>query len=159
MSDNLTDKQRLWIEEYLTCWNATEAVRRVGYRGSYDVLRQIGHDNLHNPQIRAIIEARIKEKAMSADEVLARIADIARGSMADFISVNGHTRLDFKRAQEAGRLHLIKTYSKGPKGTRLELLDPLKALELLGKAMGLFTERVDVTSGGEKIVVTLRGDD
>jgi len=153
MSD-LTDKQRLFIEEYLTCWNATQAAKRAGYTGSYDVLRVMASETLRKPEVREAIEARLAEKAMAADEVLARLAEIARGSMADFISVNGHTRIDFKKAEALGKMHLIKTYSKnGRTGVRLELHDPLKALELLGKAHGLFTERIDVTTNGQSIVI------
>lgn len=148
----LTDKQRNFVEEYLVCWNATQAAKNAGYAGTQSTLRVVGHELIHHPDVRAVIEARLSEKAMIADEVIARIADVARGSMADFISVNGHTRIDFKKAEAAGKIHLIKSYSKaGRGGVRLELHDPLKALELLGKAQGLFTDKVDVTSGGEKL--------
>jgi phage terminase small subunit len=141
----ISDKQRAWIEEYLTCWNATEAAKRAGYTGTYGSLRISGHDNLHNPEIQVIITERIKEKAMTADEVLARLGNIARGSMSDFISINGHTRLDLKKAQDAGQLHLIKSFTKVKGGTKIELHDQLKALELLGKAMGLFVDRQEIS--------------
>lgn len=150
MSD-LTDHQRAFIEEYLTCWNATQAAKRAGYTGSYDVLRVTASETLRKPEVRAAIEARLAEKAMTADEVLARMAEIARGSMADFITVNGRTRLDFKKAEVTGKLFLIRSYSKGPRGTKIELYSALEALVQLGKAHGLFTEKVDVTSGGQPI--------
>lgn len=146
-----TDKERMLVIEYLTCWNGTEAAKRAKYAGSYETLRVVASETLRKPHVRALIEWHIKQKAMSADEVLARLAEMARGSMADFISVNGRVKLDFRRAQDAGKLHLIKSYTKGPKGTRIELYDAQAALVQLGKAMGLFTERLDVTSGGEPI--------
>jgi len=150
MSD-LTDKQRLWVEEYLICWNATEAVRRAGYVGSYDVLRRIGSGNLQNPELRAIIEERIKTRVMTADEVLARLADIARGNMADFITINGQTRIDLKKAQAEGKLHLVKSFTKVRGGYKIELYDAQAALVQLGKALGVLTERHDFTSGGQPI--------
>ena len=156
----LTDRQRVFVVEYLVCWNATQAAKRAGYTGSYETLRVTASETLRRPEVQAVIKARIAEKAMVADEVLARLADIARGNMVDFISVNGHTRVDFKKAEALGKLHLIKSYSKNARtGVRIELHDPLKALELLGKAHGLFTDRVDITSGGEPIKVIGLGID
>lgn len=149
----LTDKQRAFVAEYLVCWNATQAAKRAGYTGSYEVLRVTASETLRHPAVRAVVEARLSEKAMTADEVIARLADIARGNMADFISVNGHTRLDFKKAETLGKLHLVKSYSKGKQGVRIELYSALDALEKLGKAHGLFIERQDITSGGQPISV------
>jgi len=40
---------------------------------------------LRNVEVWAAIDARLIEKAMSADEVMARLADIARGSLEPFI--------------------------------------------------------------------------
>jgi len=153
-----TDKERLFVFEYLACWNGTEAARRAKYDGAYHTLRTIASENLRKPHIRALIDAKIKEKAMSADEVLARLADIARGSMVDFITVNGSTRIDFKKAQELGALHLIKSFSKIKGGYKIELYDAQAALVQLGKALGVLIERQDITSGGEPIIVRLKKD-
>lgn len=51
----LTKKRRAWLEQYLQCWNATEAARRVGYK----------HPNTQGPRlllqsdIRQIIDQRL----------------------------------------------------------------------------------------------------
>lgn len=82
--DKLTTKQRVFIQEYLICWNATEAARRAGYAQP----NVQGSQNLVKPSIRGEIQRRLAEKAMSADEVLARLADHARGSMGDFLRVD-----------------------------------------------------------------------
>lgn len=76
----LTNKQKVFIEEYLSCWNASEAARRAGYKNP----RMSGSENLTKPDVAAEIKQRISEKAMSADEVLTRLADQARANLGCF---------------------------------------------------------------------------
>ena len=72
----LNHKRQKFIEEYLKCWNATEAARRAKY----------AHPNSQGPRllldvgIKAIIKERLDELHMSADEVLERLARIARAN-------------------------------------------------------------------------------
>lgn len=87
MARQLTDKQRLWVEAYLETWNATEAAKQAGYNGSYDTIRAIGSQNLSKSHLKAAIEERLTEAAMSANEVLARIARIARGEFGQGFSI------------------------------------------------------------------------
>ena len=83
----------------------------------------------------------IAERAMSADEVLLRTAAIARGSLESFV-VNGAINLE--HARDAGMLHLLKRFSTSEKyGDEIEIHDPLRALELLGKANGAFANLRD----------------
>jgi phage terminase small subunit len=142
---SLTEKQQVWLEEYLQCWNGAEAARRAGYACPY----QSAHDNVTNPKIQAEIKARLSLKAMSADEVVMRLADQARGSIEDFITIDpagsGVWRVDLEKAKQRGVLHLIKKlWVDGEGHVRIELQDQQRALELLGKAHGLFIERSEV---------------
>lgn len=156
----LTNKQRLFVEEYLACWNATEAAKRAGYspRTAYSK----GSYVLHQPAVAERIKERIAEKAMSADEVLLRLADHARGSMEDFVEVGGGVdgfSLDLEKARDAGKLHLVKKLSSTENGPSIELYDAQSALVQLGKAHGLFVERTEMSGpNGEPMVVqVLRG--
>jgi phage terminase small subunit len=135
----------VFVEEYLTCWNASEAARRAGYKGQAS---SVGAQLLANISIQEAIKARLAEKAMTADEVLVRLAEHARGSMAEFVRVNedtGAVWLDMRAAQAAGKLHLIKSYQEASDkfGAKLELYDAQAALALLGKHHKLFTERTE----------------
>lgn len=138
----LTDKQRLFVEAYLICWNATEAARKAGY--SAKAARQQGAENLSKPYIRAFIDARLKEVCMSADEVLARLTQQASANINDFVyfGSNGHIRgLKKKALRERG--HLVKkiTSSEGKtESIGIELYDAQAALALIGKHHKLFTE-------------------
>lgn len=149
----LTTMQRLWLEAYLRTFNATEAARVAGYKYP----NKNGPANLEHPKLREAIEERLEEAAMSANEVLARLSQQAAGSMADFITVDekGGARLDLKKALGEGRLGLVKKFvrSEGKYGTsvRIELHDAQAALVQLGRYHGLFTDRVDHTTGGEPV--------
>lgn len=134
MSD-LTDKQRAFVEHYLVCWNASEAARRAHYTGKANV---VGPRLLANVSIQAAIQTRLAELKMSADEVLVRLADHARGSMDDFLDINGDIDLSIARAN--GKLHLLKSRSVTKEGERIELYDAQAALALLGKHHKLFTD-------------------
>lgn len=149
----LSAKRQVFVEEYLACWNASEAARRAGYKGQAS---SVGAQLLANISIQAAIKARLSEKAMSADEVLVRLAEHARGSMAEFIRVDeatGAAWLDLRAAKDAGRLHLIKSYQEASdkSGAKLDLYDAQTALTQLGRAHGLFIDKTALTDPtGEK---------
>jgi len=139
---DLTAKQKAFIEEYLTDFNATRAAERAGYGGDDNTLAAIGSENLRKPKIAEAIGKRLAEKAMTVDEILARYADQARGDIADFINtdVPGGI-LDLCKAE--GKTHLIKRISWTKQGVSIELYDAQTALNALGKAAGIFRDRVD----------------
>ena len=82
----LTNKQKVFVEEYLLDFNATQAALRAGY--SSRTARSIGGENLTKPDISEAIQARIDDKAMKADEVLLRLAQMARGDLGDFMDIS-----------------------------------------------------------------------
>lgn len=158
----LTNKQRVFVEEYLECWNGAEAARRAGYTGDNLTHAIIASQNLVKLNIAKYVKERIADKAMSADEVLARLGMIARGSLKPFVQTIGGDDafawpdLATEDAQENfGLLKKIKPKKRqgGQPGNEyleteveLEILDPLKALELLGRHHKLFTDKTDLTS-------------
>ena len=83
----MTTKERAFVEYYLTHWNATEAARLAGYKNP----NKLGPRKLVEVGIQQAIQARLSELKMSADEVLTRLSDQARGSMADFLRVDDET--------------------------------------------------------------------
>lgn len=149
----LTNKQQAFVEYYLSCWNASEAARRAGYQSKANV---IGSQLLANPSISARIRERLDELKMSANEVLTRLADHARGTMGDFIDPQSMS-VDLNRAAKAGKLHLVKKVKYvvrteedvRTETVEFELYDAQSALVHLGKHHKLFTEGLDLTSGGK----------
>jgi phage terminase small subunit len=157
----LSNKKRVFIEEYLTCWNATEAARRAGY--TYP--NKQGPRLLVDVGIKAEIEQRISEKAMSADEVLTRLAEHARGDMGDFLDISSMGfQVDLSLAKEKGLTHLIKKVKQRTTTTlpkegvetetsdiEIELYDAQAALVHIGRNHKLFTDKTDITSDGQPV--------
>lgn len=149
----LTTRQRAFVERYLANgFNATEAARHVGY--AERSAASIGSENLRKPEIKAAIRHRMQAAAMDADEALARLADQARASMADFLSFEDVSvpsadgapatlrrvwRLDLGKAEAAGKLHLIAQYRKTENGEIIRLHDPQAALINILRVHGLLS--------------------
>jgi phage terminase small subunit len=136
-----TNKQRLFVEHYLQCWNGTEAARLAGYRGNDATLASIASENLRKPKIRAEIERRIAAEAISANEVLWQLGKQAKGSIADFLTVSddGEVKVDLRKVKELG--HLLKKVHFDGDRIKIELYDAQAALVHIGKHHGLFKER------------------
>ena len=130
----LTRKRQAWLEEYLRCWNATEAARRVGY----------AHPNTQGPRllldvgIQEAIQERLTELKMSADEVLVRLSDMARADISEFITDYG--AIDWDKVRKQGYL-VKKVLHRRGENSQIELYDSQSALSLLGKHHRLFNER------------------
>jgi len=137
---NLTNKQRVFIEEYLKCWNASEAARRAGYNGKAN---SVGPRLLANVSIANEIQHRVNDLSMSADEVLLRLADQARGIPEEcFVAYDRVVGISFEKLKEHGLMHLIKKISYDRYGNpTVEFYDAQNALVQLGKHHALFTER------------------
>jgi len=85
LSKPLSYKQKIFVDEYLKCFNASEAARRAGY--SERSAPFIGPENLKKPYIKAVIDARIAESQMSADEALKLLAEQVRATLGTFFKI------------------------------------------------------------------------
>lgn len=163
----LTDKQRVFVESYLVCWNAAEAARRAGYSSASAY--SIGAENLTKPEIRAAIDARLKEFHLGADEVLARLSANARGSLAPFVrSQSGKIVVDLNTPDARAAMHLLKKVKvmekSGGRGdhawsqleTEIEIHDSQAANVHLGKYHRLFVEQHQVRTWRDEIIDLLR---
>jgi len=141
----LSSRQRAFIEQYLRCWNGAEAARCAGY--AEKSAAQQASRLLTIDKVQQAIAARLAELKMGADEVLVRLSEQARASMADFVSPDTDS-ISLIKAEAAGKLHLIKkfthTVSEKSENTSIELYDAQAALVQLGRAHGLFLDRTDV---------------
>ena len=166
----MTHKQQAFIAEYIKDFNATRSAIAAGY--SQKTARSIGQHLLTLVDIDAAIKAEISERAMDKDEVLQRLADIARGDMADLMDIttmgftlnltihengkiipNPKTKL-IKKIKQKVTTHIAKSESDEDREvveTEVELYSAQEALNTLGKYHGLLTEKIDVTTKGEKI--------
>jgi len=147
MSLGLRKKQQAFIEHYLQTWNASEAARRAGY--SEKTAGSMGSENLKKPKIKEAIEERLEELKLASDEVLIRLGEHARSSLAPFVTINqaGLPVFDFSSEEAQASLHWIKKLNLDKDGNlqSIELYDAQSALVHLGRHHALFTDNVDHT--------------
>lgn len=164
-------KHRLFIDELFKCnMNQTRAYMNV-YGCEYDAARANASKLLADANISGEVERRLKEAAMSADEVISRLSAQASGDMSDFVTFEDGIKLpfiDLKKAFENGKMPLVKKLKYDKDGhIEFELYDAQAALRLLGQHYGLFTERsvssninIDVsTLNDEQLQRIANGDD
>lgn len=137
---DLTDKQQMFIAEYLQSFNATEAAIKAGY--SESTAYSIGWENLRKPEIAVEIKKRLDNVGMTAEEVLSRIAEQARGAYSSYITENGS--VDIAKLVKDGKAHLIKSITDTRYGRKYEFYDAQSALTLMAKHHNLAAESLNI---------------
>lgn len=143
----LTAKQQRFCDEYLIDLNATQAAIRAGY--SKRSARQIADLNMSKHDIREYIDNRLaeKEKALIADqnEVLKYLTATMRREKKECIVVTTSEERSVYAPDDNGTMRKQTVKKETPQIVEIpaRLSDANKAAELLGKAYGLYTEKVE----------------
>jgi len=146
-----TAKEKVWLEEFFQCWNATEAARRADYKWP----NKVGPEK--KKKFADKISERLRENAMPADEVLSRLASHARSDLGAFLVKDGDkVNVDWDKLVDARLTHLVKAIIPTSNGTRIEFHDAQAALVHLGRHHGLFTDKVKMTNWRDEVVDLLR---
>ena len=149
----MTKKQRRFTEEYLIDLNATQAAIRAGY--SPDTAYSIGQENLKKPEIKTRIAKAMAERSrrtgVNADRVVTELAKIAFVNANDVIDVDTATIKPDAAPEDTAAIQSVKVKTFGEDGLEREIkmADKLKALELLGKHMGMFKDKVELSGNLE----------
>lgn len=147
----MTQKQKRFIEEYLIDLNATQAAIRAGY--SPDTAQQTGSENLSKPVIRAQIDRAMAERSkrtgVNAERVIQELAKIAFVNAAEVIDPKTATVKEDALPEDTAAIQSVKVKTFGEDGLEREIkmADKLKALELLGKHLGMFKDRIELSGG------------
>ncbi len=90
--------------------NATRAYMKCYPDSQYNAARSSASTLLTKPNIQAAISKRLAEKAMAADEALARLGDMARATHLPFIRIDtdGFVYFDFSQPEALEHMYLIK---------------------------------------------------
>lgn len=162
----MTDKQATFCQEYLIDLNATQAAIRAGY--SPKTANEQGAQLLANLSIRREIDRlkaeRSRRTGITADRVLQELARIAFVNPTDVINPEDASVRDDLDEDDAAVIAgvRIKTIPGKDGGQGIErdvrLHDKVRALELLGKHLGLFEDKLKldgavpvVISGGDEL--------
>ncbi len=163
VENKLTRKQEFFCREYLTDFNATQAAIRAGY--SEDTAQQISSENLSKPVIQSRIEQLINERAAALTLTQERILhELQRIAFADPRSVMDwgpdgvklKPSEDLTEDQSAIVAEASQTTSKDGGSIKIKLNDKQKALELLGRHLGMFNDKIEQTvknAPGEKFEI------
>jgi len=136
----LSDKQAVFVAEYLRCFNASEAARRAGYSDKW--ITTNATKILQNTSVKEAISTALQEKVMGADEALARMSEIARGAQARYIIVDDDgPGVDIEQMIADDKAHLIKSITPTQYGVKIEFCDMQAALNTILKASGVLVDR------------------
>ena len=167
----LTAKQKRFCDEYLIDLNATQAAIRAGY--SEKTANEQGARLLAKVSVQQYIQdrkqKRIERTEITQDMVLKELALIAfanntdyakviekqamievEGNMVPMLDADGNpvmyrtiepTLTDELTEEQKKALAVIK---KGRDGFEIKSYDKVRALELLGKHLGMFEEKIEV---------------
>lgn len=147
----MTQKQKRFIEEYLIDLNATQAAIRAGY--SPDTAQQTGSENLSKPVIRTCIDRAMAERSkrtgVNAERVVQELAKIAFVNAAEVIDPKTATVKEDALPEDTAAIQSVKVKTFGEDGLEREIkmADKIKALELLGKHLGMFKDRIELSGG------------
>lgn len=142
----MTKKQKRFCEEYLIDLNATQAAIRAGY--SPDTAGAIGAENLTKPEIqRAVAKAmaeRSRRTGVNAERVVLELAKVAFVNVGNVIDAKDATLKTDAAPEDLAAIQSIKVKDMGDMGIEREIrmADKLKALELLGRHLGMFDDRL-----------------
>ncbi len=167
----LTEKQKLFVSEYLIDLNATQAAIRAGY--SPKTAEQIGYQMLKKTSVSdAIAQAmaeRSKRTGITADRVLNELAMIGFANAADIINfgaatVKGDASREDTACIQSVKVKTIPTDAGNITEREVKLYDKKSALELIGKHLGMFKDKLEVSgidkekSKLDNILSQMRGD-
>lgn len=167
----LTAKQQRFCDEYLIDLNATQAAIRAGYSEKY--ANTNASKLLQITTVVEYIEKRkmdrIERTEITQDMVLKELANIAFSNAADYAAVvekNAMTEIDgqtvplldddgnpvkYRTVEPVltqdlteDQKRALSVIKKGRDGFEVKPYDKIRALELLGKHLGMFTEKVEV---------------
>ena len=146
---SLRDKQKRFIDEYMIDLNATQAALRAGYSRQWAA--GAGYRNMNKPRIRERIDALMRQRSekmrISQENVLKELAAIAFSSPKAVTAwgPEGIRVRDSDALADAEAALVAEIVAPQGRTVKIKLYDRLKALELLGRHLGMFRDRMEVS--------------
>lgn len=168
----LTDKQKIFADEYLIDLNATRAYKVAYPRVKSDeVARANSSRLLTNANVVEYVDKRMQDRQerteITQDMVVEELAAIAFARATDYAEVKkGSVFIKDTDGLSDKQIKAIAGIKEGKFGIELKLNDKEKALELLGRHLGMFRDRIEVSGSLEAektklddLVQQMRGGD
>jgi phage terminase small subunit len=167
----LEPRQRRFVQEYLKDLNATQAYIRAGYRKK--TARTCAAQLLAKPNIQKAIQAALKKREkrteITQDRVLRELAIVGFSDLKNYIEINNDTGAirakgfgempeGASRALESIREdRMVREDAEGKDSiinekVTFKMHSKLNALELIGKHLGMFSEKGELKLTGEVLI-------
>ncbi len=168
MAKKLTPREQAFCEEYMIDLNATQAAVRAGYKitTAGDASAWIHPEHPERPHMREYLDRRLAERArrtgVSQDRVVQELARVAFLEATDVIditdaSVKADASKDDRAVIQSIRVRAVPTRHGESVEREVRFADKLKALELLGKHLGMFVDNVNISADRPIIVDNIPG--
>ena len=147
----MTEKQKIFADEYLIDLNATRA-----YRVAYPSVKkdgtaaQAGSRMLRNVKVAQYISERMQERQerteVTQDMVVRELAAIAFARATDYVEIRSGGAVLIKPTENLSgqQISAIAGIKEGANGIEIKLKDKEKALELLGRHLGMWNDKLKV---------------
>lgn len=152
----MTKKQKIFADEYLIDLNATRAYR-VAYPSvrKDETARANGSRLLTNANVAEYIAKRMEERQerteVTQDMVIQELAAIAFARATDYAEIcDDVVKIRDTKELSATQVKAIAGIKEGKFGIELKLNDKEKALELLGRHLGMWNDKLQVSGMEEE---------
>ncbi len=150
MAKKLTDKQKKFVEEYLIDLNATQSAIRAGY--SPKTANEQGARLLANVSIQEAISKAMAERSrrtgINQDRIVQELARIAFVKITDVVDPDGEINTnasdDDLACIESYKVEDSDSVNGSSSKREVKLASKIKALELLGKHVGMWNDKIQV---------------
>lgn len=167
----LTPKQMRFVDEWLIDFNGKQAAIRAGY--SAKTAEATAARLLRNVKVQAEISRRQKDlqrrTEVTQDRVVKELARIAFANIADYLHVETQTRTKDDGTEVTYQIVMLSetedlsvdqraalaNVKQSVNGVEIKLHDKIKALELLGRHIGMFNDKLSL-SGADGGPLTFR---
>lgn len=150
----MTEKQKIFADEYLIDLNATRAYR-VAYPNvkKDDTAAVNGSKLLRNTKVAEYIQERMQERQqrteVTQDRVVQELAAIAFAKATDYVTIKSNelaAAVTIKSTDDLTdeQVRAIAGIKEGANGIEIKLNDKEKALELLGRHLGMWNDKLEV---------------
>ena len=144
MAERITDRERRFADEYLIDFDCKHAAMRAGYSESTarNAAAWIKADNPEKPKLRELIDRKMadlsRRTGITAERVLQELANVAFVNFDDVVDSDGEILKGAQRADLAAVAgYKVKTGEEFDE-REIKFHDKLRALELIGKHLGMF---------------------
>lgn len=145
----LTAQQKRFAHEYIIDLNTTQAAIRAGY--SEKTANEQGARLLANVSVRELVEQLKKNREIrtnvTADRVLAELAKIAFSDLNEFVEVDESGKIKVKPSNQVDGTvlsEISESVTQNGRTKNIKLHDKMKALELIGRHLAMFTDKQEI---------------